>query len=154
MINQDRLNIENNNEFFKVVFQSIEEGLIITNSKAEIVHLNFRTQELFFFFSSELIGQKIEILIPKKHHESHIKDRDGYLKKPTRKTMGSGRVLKGLRKNGSTFYTEISLNHISIKEEKYVVALITDISKRVLAEQKIKELNAELEEKVLWRHDA
>lgn len=151
MINQDSFNIENNNEFFKVVFQSIEEGLVITNDKAEIVFLNFRTQELFGYESHELVGQKIEILIPTKHHHSHVKDRDNYIEKPTRKTMGSGRVLEGLRKNGSTFYTEISLNHIVIAKKKYVVALITDISKRVIAERKIKELNAELEEKVFER---
>ncbi len=151
MINQDSINIENNNRFFKLVFQSIEEGLIITNADGEIVFVNFRTQELFGYTDKELIGERVELLIPRKHHGEHVKQRREYSENPTRKTMGSGRVLEALRKNGSHFYTEISLNHIVVDDKKYVVALITDITKRVEAERKIKELNARLEEKVFER---
>ncbi|MFD1551286.1 hybrid sensor histidine kinase/response regulator [Putridiphycobacter roseus] len=151
MIKSIPINFEENNHFFKLIFKSIEEGLIITDSKGTIQFLNFRTQELFGYTSEELIGKKIEVLIPNKYHEHHEKYRDNYVKKPSRKTMGSGRVLEGLRKNGSLFYTEISLNYICIQEVTYVVALISDITKRVLAEQKIVQLNSELEAKVLER---
>jgi len=151
MINQNSIDIENNNRFFKLVFQSIEEGLIITNSVGEIVFLNFRTQELFGYTEHELIGQKVELLIPKKHHKSHVGQRETYTSNPTRKTMGSGRELEALRKNGTQFYAEISLNHIVVDDSKYIVALITDITKRVQAEHQIKQLNSELEEKVYER---
>lgn len=145
------LDFESNNDFFKLLFQSIEEGLVIVNTKQEIVFVNMRTQELFGYPSHELIGQKIEILIPPhyhKHHPSHVK---GYTEKPTKKRMGTGRVLEAQTKFGTTFYTEISLNHLEIEGEKFFVALITDVSKRIEAENKIKELNTELEEKVQIR---
>ncbi len=151
MTKSDPINFEENNHFFKLIFKSIEEGLIITDAKGVIQFLNFRTQELFGYTSEELIGNKIEKLIPNKYHQHHEKYRDEYVEKPSRKTMGSGRVLEGLRKNGSTFFTEISLNYINISEATYVVALISDITKRVLAEQKISQLNSELEAKVLER---
>lgn len=144
------INFEENNHFFKLIFKSIEEGLIISDANGVIVFINFRTQELFGYDEAELIGQKVEVLIPTKHHH-HVDDREAYIKKPVRRTMGIGRTLEGLRKDGSMFYTEISLNHIDIEGNKYVVALITDISKRVEAEKKIRLLNTELETKVFER---
>jgi PAS domain S-box-containing protein len=151
MTNHNHINFEENNHFFKLIFKSIEEGLIITDESGVIVFVNFRTQELFGYTNNELVGQKIELLIPKKHHATHVDNRSNYVKKPTRRSMGSGRNLEALRKNGTTFYAEISLNHINVAQGSYVVALVTDISKRVAAEQKIKQLNAELEGKVLAR---
>ena len=74
--------------FLNLVFQSIEEGLIITNSQGEIVFLNFRTQELFGYTEAELFGQKVEFLIPRQHRKHHVDYRDGYVKKPTRKNHG------------------------------------------------------------------
>ncbi|MFK8038817.1 MAG: ATP-binding protein [Crocinitomicaceae bacterium] len=148
------VNFEENNHFFKLIFKSIEEGLIISNADGVIVFINYRTQELFGYDESELIGQKVEVLIPLKHHHNHAGHRESYVEKPTRRSMGSGRTLEGLRKNGSTFYTEIGLNHIDIEGHKYIVALITDTSKRVEAEQKIRQLNSDLETKVFERTKA
>lgn len=148
---KDFLDLENNNDFFKLLFQSIEEGLVIVNNKREIVYVNDRSLELFGYKKQELLGEKIEKLIPQKHHHHHPKQVKSYTEKPFKKRMGTGRVLEARHKSGETFYTEISLNHIDIKNEKYFVALITDVTKRVEAENKIKELNAELEQKVKLR---
>ena len=145
------LDFERNNDFFKLLFQSIEEGLVIVNENREIVYINNRTKELFGYNPKELVGKKIETLIPSKYHQQHPNHVKGYTSKPTKKRMGTGRVLEAQTKNGSTFYCEISLNHIEIDTKKYFVALITDVSKRVEAENKINELNTELKEKVQIR---
>ncbi|MDX1350560.1 MAG: PAS domain S-box protein, partial [Putridiphycobacter sp.] len=101
MTNHNHINFEENNHFFKLIFKSIEEGLIITDESGVIVFVNFRTQELFGYTNTELVGQKIELLIPKKHHAAHVDNRSNYVKKPTRRSMGSGRNLEALRKNGT-----------------------------------------------------
>ncbi|MFK8046311.1 MAG: ATP-binding protein [Crocinitomicaceae bacterium] len=147
----NNVNFEGNNDFFRLIFKSIEEGLIIADANGVIVFINFRSQELFGYTEAELIGQKVELLLPRKYQKNHPSHRHGYMTKPTRKTMGSGRHLEARRKNGSAFYTEISLNHIDITGSTYVVALITDITKRVEAEERIKQLNTELEVKVQER---
>ena len=139
---------ENNNDFFKILFKSIEEGLVVINSDRDIMYVNQRTEDMFGFTQSELLGEKIEILIPMRYHGEHPKHVKGYTEKPQKKSMGFGRVLEARKKDGTPFYTEISLNNVEIKKVKYFVALINDVTKRVEAENKIKELNAQLEEKV------
>jgi len=145
------LEFENNTNFIEILFKSIEEGLVITNKERDIVYVNKRALELFGYEQQELLGEKIEILIPPQYHKNHSKHVHKYAEKPEKKRMGAGRVLASQKKDGSTFYSEISLNHIDIINKKYFVALITDVSKRVHAETKIKELNTRLEEKVSIR---
>jgi len=147
----DFFNLVSNNDFFKLLFQSIEEGLVIVNHKGQIVFINERILDLFGYNKQEILGEKIEILIPQKHHQHHPKHVKTYVKNPSKKRMGTGRVLEAKHKKGHAFYTEISLNHIDLENNKYFVALITDVTKRVEAENKIKELNAELEQKVILR---
>ncbi|MBL4594755.1 MAG: HAMP domain-containing histidine kinase [Flavobacteriales bacterium] len=52
---------------------------------------------------------------------------------------------------GSEFSVEIGLNHSYIKDDLKVVAIVTDITERVLSQQKLKDLNIELEYKVKLR---
>ncbi len=145
------LEFENNHDFLEILFKSIEEGLVVINKERDIVYVNKRAVILFGFSQFELLGKKIELLIPTKYHGGHPEHFQKYSDNPVRKRMGAGRVLEAQKKDGSIFSSEISLNHIDIKNKKYFVALITDVSKRVEAENKIKELNTQLEEKVSIR---
>lgn len=145
------VNFEDNNEFFKVLFQNLEEGLIVTDMEAVMVFANNRAQEMFGYHYNELIGNNVEMLIPTRYHSTHVKDRNQYMKKPVKKRMGTGRILEAKTKFGNSFYAEISLNYVDINQKKYIVTLIIDVTKQREAELKIKELNAELEDKVKQR---
>lgn len=136
---------------YKILFDSIAEGFIIANGEGEIVMANPRTCELFGYEPGEVIGLKVEALIPQAQRKKHVSLRTDFHQQPKKRAMGGNMNLKACRKDNSEFYVEISLNHISINEETYISALITDISERVLKEKEIKELNSDLEEKVRKR---
>ena len=62
--------------------------------------------------------------------------------------MGIGMDLMGQRKDGSTFPVEVSLNNFEVEGERYTMGLVTDITKRRLAEEELHRTNAELEDRV------
>jgi PAS domain S-box-containing protein len=136
---------------YKILFDSIEEGFIIVDQSGAIVLANPRTCKLFGYEEGGVIGMKVEDLIPANLRKRHKVIRTDFHQSPKKRSMGAGMNLKALRKDGSTFYVEISLNPIKVQETTFVSALITDVSERVAHEKEIKELNSDLEEKVKLR---
>jgi PAS domain S-box-containing protein len=52
---------------YEVIYQSATESLIISNREGIIEQANPASEELFGYKKEELIGQKVDILIPKNH---------------------------------------------------------------------------------------
>lgn len=138
----------------EVLFQSIVEGLIVANRAGKILIANEAAHKLFAYPNNQLIGRKVEDLIPSSIRAKHKQHRENYNQKPSQRTMGAGLNLVGLRKDNSTFPIEISLNHFTHNNEALVVALISDISRRKRTEDELLELKNELERKVLERTKA
>ena len=137
---------------YKIVFNTIQEGLILTDHTGTIRLVNPRTEKLFGYGAEELIGQKIEILIPNEYRDKHVASRDGYQKRPVNRQMGSGMTLFGRRKDGSKFPVEVSLNSfLDDKGNRFVSALITDIQIRKKAQDEVLRINENLEQIVTER---
>ena len=130
------------------VFQFATEGILVTNGKSEIIQINPSAEKLFGYDSGELLGQKIEILIPKRLKEKHVGHRDGFHKNPHARSMGGGMELYGEKRDGSEFPVEISLSPYSTPEGNFVVAFIVDNTNRRIAEDKLKNYSTDLEKQV------
>lgn len=132
---------------YKIVFDTIQEGLILTNMHGEICLVNPRTEKLFGYTKNELIGQKIEILIPSADRGKHVESRETYHHRPVNRQMGSGMTLYGQRKDGAKFPVEVSLNSFVDNEgQRFVSALITDIHIRKKAQDEVLLINENLEQ--------
>ena len=130
------------------IFQFATEGILVTNEKSEIININPSAEKLFGYEKGVLIGQKIEVLIPKRYTEKHVSHRDNFHQNPHARSMGEGMELYGAKKDGSEFPVEISLSPYSNEQGKFVVAFIIDISTRKLAEEKLKNYSVDLEKQV------
>lgn len=136
---------------FEALFNSASMGIIVVNGQGEIVMSNPFANKLFGYEETEIVNEKLEKLIPQRYHHAHVKNRDGFIEKPQARSMGLGMTLCALKKDGTEFPVEISLGHFETSESKYVIAFISDITKRIASEIEIKNLNASLEEKVATR---
>ena len=139
------------NSVYKQLFLNASEGMVLTNNKGIIIEVNPGCCSLFGYNQSELLGSKIDVLIPEEYRKRHVHHRDKFNANPENRSMGLGINLAGRKKDGSTFPVEISLNHYGNGEDLRIMALISDISKRVKIEQRIAELNEQLELKVTER---
>lgn len=135
-------------EGIDALFLFAAEGILVVNGESEIIRINPSAEKLFGYEKDELVGQKIEILIPQRLAEKHIHQRTEYTKSPQARTMGSGRELFGLKKDGTEFPLEISLSPYQTEDKKFVIAFVVDITLRKQAEAKLKNYSAELEKQV------
>ena len=144
------------------LFENATEGFVVTNSKGSIILVNPSACRMFEYEAEELIGQKIEILVPTQYQKRHVKLRDDFYNDPRNRVMGHGRDLHGLKKSGINFPVEVSLSTYLESGERYVIAFIIDITHRKEIEKsmvrqqeqlehvsnEMRRLNAELEAKV------
>lgn len=112
------------------VIEAAPNGLLMVNQKGEIVLCNAEIESLFGYAREELLGKKIEILIPARFRNTHPHHRSDYFLSPETRQMGAGRDLTGLRKDGTEFPVEIGLNPVRTDEGQSVLASIVDITER------------------------
>ena len=137
-----------NNDTFHALFNYASIGILITNAGGDILMANKYIEQQFGYELGELIGRKVEILIPPRYGARHVKHREKFSENPHSRPMGLGMELSGLRKDGSEFPVEVSLGHYKIENDNYSLAFINDITQRKETEQAVIQLNAHLEEKV------
>jgi len=127
--------------FFEV--ESI--GILMINRQGDIVTANPFVLKQFGYSKAELIGKKIELLIPLRYHDRHVKDRRAFIHTPEDRPMGKGMELFGIKKDGTEFPVEVSLGHYPSDGDKYIIAFINDISFRKMAEISLKTAKEKLE---------
>jgi PAS domain S-box-containing protein len=129
------------------LFLYATEGILITNEQGEIISINPSAEKLFRYEPGELLGKKIEVLIPTRF-SAHKRHRETYTENPHARAMGDGVELYGLRKDNTELPVEISLSPYSSPEGKFVVAFIVDITQRKQSEEKLRNYSFELEKQV------
>lgn len=119
-----------NKDELDALFQHAVEGMLIANQKGEIILLNPAVEKIFGYKKVELIGQKIEILLPERFSKTHVSNREQFIKSPHARPMGDGKLLFARKKEGGEFPVEISLSYFVTKEGTFAIAFIVDVTER------------------------
>ncbi len=120
---------------FKDLLESAPDAMVIVNRDAEMVLVNAMAVNLFGWRREELLGQKIDMLVPERFRARHPENRHGFFVQPHARPMGAGLDLFGLRKDGTEFPVEISLSPLETTEGTLAITAIRDISVRKHAEK-------------------
>src|SRR5579863_5559148 len=112
------------------ILEAIPDAVAAVNQQGVIVRVNSQTETLFGYTRDELIGQKIEMLVPERQRPQHQLHREHFHQQPKIRRMGSGLDLFGRRRDGSEFPVEISLSPVGTNDGTMVLSVIRDISDR------------------------
>ena len=118
--------------------ESMPDAIIMADATGRIVLVNTQTERLFGYERGELLGNRIEVLLPVHGH------RDGFFADPLVRQMGPGLELHGKRKDGTEFPVEIKLSPIDTEDGMLALSAIRDITERKRSETVLREKNVEL----------
>jgi len=127
---------------FRAMLESAPDAIVIMDRGGDILLVNARTEALFGHTRSDLLGKKIEFLLPARYHGMHPSHRNRFFGDPKARQMGVGLDLYGQRRNGTEFPIEISLSLLETEEGTLVSSSIRDISVRKEAERHLAQMEA------------
>jgi PAS domain S-box-containing protein len=131
--------------FFSSDFlETLPDAVVAVDRDGTIIQVNSQAQELFGYLRDELIGQKVEVLVPESYRSQHHHHRQNFAAAPKTRRMGADLDLYGRRRNGSQFPVEISLSPVSTENGTFVLSAIRDISDRKRIAEELRRANEEL----------
>jgi len=93
----------------RLILDTSPDAIVIANREGRIMRVNAQIDNLFHYQPGDVMGKKIEMLIPDRFHQRHIQHRAYYNQNAHRRPMGVGLELFGKRKNGSEFSVDVML---------------------------------------------
>ncbi|MBI3479595.1 MAG: PAS domain S-box protein [Nitrosomonadales bacterium] len=116
------------------------EAMLVADEAGVITHVNQRLTSMFGYAQQELLGSKVEILLPENIRQRHVADRSHYNRSP--RAMGGGRYLEARRKDGSVFPVEVSLGPLQVGDKRLTIAMAVDITARLQMENALRDSEA------------
>lgn len=126
---------------YKTIFDALPDGVVITDKEGTIVSINNKIESLFGYNKDELLGKKIEILIPQKFHNEHTIIREHFVQNPFVREMSPNKEFWAKRKDNSEFLVHIMLSPLSIENKNYISATVRDITHQKITDEKLQRLN-------------
>ncbi|NHA03339.1 PAS domain S-box protein [Mucilaginibacter sp. HC2] len=137
-----------NTALLKAIIENAIDGIITIDGRGIVESINPAACKLFLCSPEEVIGQNISTLMPPPYKEQHDEYINRYQRTSEPHIIGIGRVVTGLRKDGSTFPFKLGVSDVPFSGRKIYAGFIHDLSREMEAEEQLKEYAAHLEELV------
>src|SRR6202008_2132105 len=106
---------------------------------------------MFGYTAKELVGNRIEMLMPSRFKKRHVRHQTHYMVEPRLRQMGAGLELYAQRKDGTEFPVDIMLSPIETSEGRSVIATVRDVTEHRRVEETLRRSREELEMRVRER---
>lgn len=125
---------------FQSVIESANDAIIVANQMGSIIQWNHGAETIFGYSKVEVLGENLEIIIPKSYRKAHNAGIERFNRTNTPTVIGKTVELMGLRKDGSEFPIDISLGSWVTEQGVFFSSIIRDVTERRQSEEKISRL--------------
>jgi PAS domain S-box-containing protein len=144
-------------EFARIVIENhfaiSPDSILISDASGAIREANPRALEMFGYSRTELIGMRIEDLVPARYRERHPIHRENFNAHPRTRQMGAAMNLFAVRKDGTEFPVDIMLRPIGTDTGPVVLSFIRDATEQRAAQEELRRQDQQLRSIVETVHD-
>lgn len=125
-------------ERLSAIINTTVDGIIVIDARGLIESINPAAVRLFGYTEAEVVGRNVNVLMPSPYHEEH----DGYLERYLRTgraaIIGTGREVRGRRRDGTVFPLHLSVGEMVIDGERKFTGVVHDLTDRVKVEEQLR----------------
>jgi two-component system sensor kinase FixL len=126
------------------ILNTVPDAMVIIGERGIIESFSPSAERLFGYDAAEVVGKNVKMLMPSPYRERHDSYIERYLETGERRIIGIGRIVTGLRKDGTTFPLELSVGEAVIGGRRIFTGFVRDLSEREEAERRLERVQQEL----------
>lgn len=126
------------------VLDTVPDAMIVIDAQGLIQSFSATAVRLFGYEAAEVIGRNISLLMPSPYREQHDSYLARYLATGEKRIIGTGRLVVGQRKNGSTFPMELAVGEMRAGSRRFFTGFVRDLTERQETQKRLQDLQSEL----------
>ena len=126
------------------ILDTIPDAMVVIDRFGRIQSFSAAAERLFGYAADEIHGHNVSELMPSPYREQHDTYLTRYLATREKRIIGTGRVVMGLRRNGTTFPMELAVGEVEGDGEPLFTGFIRDLTERQQTQARLQELQENL----------
>jgi two-component system sensor kinase FixL len=126
------------------VLETVPDAMVVIDTRGIMQSFSAAAEKLFGYDAQEAVGRNVSILMPEPYAGQHDGYLAHYLATGERRVIGVGRIVVGLRRDGSTFPMELTVGEMRSRDRRYFTGFVRDLTERQQTQQRLQELQSEL----------
>jgi PAS domain S-box-containing protein len=119
------------------IVENVVDGIITINDGGIIQTFNPAAERIFGYRSDQIIGRKVNVLMPEPHRGLHDQYLERYLSTGESRVIGTTSEVSGQKEDGTLFPMEISVSEMKLENRFSFIGIVRDISQRKQIESEL-----------------
>ncbi|MFS8116120.1 PAS domain S-box protein [Rhizobium jaguaris] len=132
-------NLAEREAHLRSILATVPDSMVVIDERGTITSFSAAAEKLFGYRSNEVMGQNVRILMPSPDREAHDGYISHYLTTGERRIIGYGRMVRGQKKDGSTFPMELSVGEAISNGKRIFTGFIRDLTSRHRIEEELRQ---------------
>ncbi|QAY75771.1 PAS domain S-box protein [Sphingosinicella sp. BN140058] len=126
------------------ILATVPDAMIVIDDKGLMISFSAAAEKLFGYEEAEVVGKNVSMLMPSPDRERHDAYIERYLATLEPHIIGIGRIVTGLRADGSTFPMKLSVGEALTEDQRLFTGFVQDLTERKDFEARLEQLKSEL----------
>lgn len=126
------------------ILATVPEGMVVIDTSGSILSFSATAEKLFGYSEVDVVGRNVNLLMPSPDRERHDGYVQRYLETGVPRIIGIGRVVTGLRADGTTFPMKLSVGEAQTDDQRIFTGFVQDLTETRNFEARLEQLRSEL----------
>jgi two-component system sensor kinase FixL len=136
--------LEKRERHLQSILATVPDAMVVIDEQGTMISFSAAAERLFGYPEKEVLGKNVSMLMPNPDRDRHDSYLQRYLETGVPRIIGTGRIVTGLRADGSTFPMKLSVGEALTEEQRLFTGFVQDLTERTEFEARLEQMKSEL----------
>jgi two-component system sensor kinase FixL len=140
----DERTLEKRERHLQSILATVPDAMVVIDEQGIMTSFSAAAERLFGYSEEDVLGKNVSMLMPDPDRERHDSYMQRYLETGVARIIGTGRIVTGLRADGSTFPMKLAVGEAVTEEQRLFTGFVQDLTERTEFEARLEQMKSEL----------